>query len=52
MLIFAEFSKESWERWKTMSEKEKLKFEALTKNGKALYDRGRGKMTFLLKVIR
>ncbi|KAL1781320.1 high mobility group protein B2 [Sigmodon hispidus] len=36
---FAEFSKKSSERWKTMSAKEKSKFEDLVKSDKARYDR-------------
>ncbi|XP_077574607.1 high mobility group protein B2a [Stigmatopora nigra] len=36
---FAEFSKKCSERWKTMSSKEKLKFEDLAKNDKVRYDR-------------
>ncbi|XP_077461800.1 high mobility group protein B2a [Stigmatopora argus] len=36
---FAEFSKKCSERWKTMSSKEKLKFEDLAKNDKVRYER-------------
>ncbi|KAL1773297.1 high mobility group protein B2 [Sigmodon hispidus] len=36
---FAEFSKKCSERWKTMSAKEKSKFEDLAKSDKARYDR-------------
>ncbi|XP_036065328.1 LOW QUALITY PROTEIN: high mobility group protein B2, partial [Onychomys torridus] len=36
---FAEFSKKYSERWKTMSAKEKSKFEDLAKSDKARYDR-------------
>lgn len=36
---FAEFSKKCSERWKTMSAKEKAKFEDLAKTDKARYDR-------------
>ncbi|KAL1769849.1 high mobility group protein B2 [Sigmodon hispidus] len=36
---FTEFSKKCSERWKTMSAKEKSKFEDLAKSGKARYDR-------------
>ena len=36
---FAEFSKKCSERWKTMSAKEKSKFEDMAKSNKARYDR-------------
>ncbi|CAI9153001.1 unnamed protein product [Rangifer tarandus platyrhynchus] len=36
---FAEFSKKCSERWKTMSAKEKSKFEDMAKTDKARYDR-------------
>ncbi|XP_028295773.1 high mobility group protein B2a [Gouania willdenowi] len=36
---FAEFSKKCSERWKTMSAKEKSKFEEMAKNDKVRYDR-------------
>ncbi|KAJ1066621.1 hypothetical protein K5549_021555, partial [Capra hircus] len=36
---FAEFSKKCSERWKTMSAKEKSKFEDMAKSDKARYDR-------------
>ncbi|XP_070712626.1 high mobility group protein B2a [Pempheris klunzingeri] len=36
---FSEFSKKCSERWKTMSAKEKVKFEDLAKNDKVRYDR-------------
>ncbi|ELW72891.1 High mobility group protein B2 [Tupaia chinensis] len=36
---FTEFSKKCWERWKTMSAKEKLKFEDMAKSDRGLYDR-------------
>ncbi|XDB48490.1 hypothetical protein AB1E18_002074 [Capra hircus] len=36
---FAEFSKKCFERWKTMSAKEKSKFEDMAKSNKARYDR-------------
>ncbi|KAK5936414.1 hypothetical protein CgunFtcFv8_027727 [Champsocephalus gunnari] len=36
---FAEFSKKCSERWKTMSAKEKVKFEDLAKNDKVRYER-------------
>uniref|UniRef100_A0A8I5N6S1 High mobility group protein B2 n=1 Tax=Papio anubis TaxID=9555 RepID=A0A8I5N6S1_PAPAN len=36
---FAEFSKKCSERWKTMSAKEKSKFEGMAKSGKVRYDR-------------
>merc|ERR1712212_151378 len=36
---FAEFSKKCSERWKTMSAKEKVKFEDMAKNDKVRYDR-------------
>ncbi|XP_061685736.1 high mobility group protein B2a isoform X2 [Syngnathoides biaculeatus] len=36
---FAEFSKKCSERWKTMSGKEKQKFEEMAKNDKVRYDR-------------
>ncbi|XP_027034099.1 high mobility group protein B2a [Tachysurus fulvidraco] len=36
---FSEFSKKCAERWKTMSSKEKSKFEDLAKNDKVRYDR-------------
>ncbi|XP_037328850.1 high mobility group protein B2a [Pungitius pungitius] len=36
---FAEFSKKCSERWKTMSAKEKVKFEDLAKTDKVRYDR-------------
>uniref|UniRef100_A0A3B3ZRJ7 High mobility group protein B2 n=1 Tax=Periophthalmus magnuspinnatus TaxID=409849 RepID=A0A3B3ZRJ7_9GOBI len=36
---FSEFSKKCSERWKTMSSKEKSKFEDLAKTDKARYDR-------------
>ena len=36
---FAEFSKKCWERWKTMSGKEKSKFNEMAKADKVQYDR-------------
>ncbi|XP_029943414.1 high mobility group protein B2-like [Salarias fasciatus] len=36
---FSEFSKKCAERWKTMSSKEKSKFEEMAKNDKVRYDR-------------
>ncbi|XP_028832101.1 high mobility group protein B2a [Denticeps clupeoides] len=36
---FSEFSKKCSERWKTMSSKEKVKFEEMAKNDKVRYDR-------------
>uniref|UniRef100_A0A452E8I8 High mobility group protein B2 n=1 Tax=Capra hircus TaxID=9925 RepID=A0A452E8I8_CAPHI len=36
---FAEFSKKCFERWKTMSAKEKSNFEDMAKSNKARYDR-------------
>ncbi|XP_060939955.1 high mobility group protein B2a [Limanda limanda] len=36
---FAEFSKKCSERWKTVSAKEKVKFEDMAKNDKVRYDR-------------
>ncbi|KAF7666849.1 hypothetical protein LDENG_00092240 [Lucifuga dentata] len=36
---FSEFSKKCSERWRTMSAKEKVKFEELAKNDKVRYDR-------------
>uniref|UniRef100_A0A8C6W9L1 High mobility group protein B2 n=1 Tax=Nannospalax galili TaxID=1026970 RepID=A0A8C6W9L1_NANGA len=39
LINFAEFSKKCSERWKTMSAKEKSKFEDMAKSAKARYDR-------------